>query len=216
MTERISLAELCREAGYWSQASRDNPIVSITPTRWDHARRKFMGAGQAGLAQKKSKVSKADVAIATIPNFYATEDSIKNPEPKQKTAKRQQSNRPVLNDPEALAAGQPISGAQRHPYLEGDQLHAHSMGSAHRLLQRWASTDPQRPGGERHRTIYAGRRYSSFVDTPRGARARRSCYSLIKTVRVNGMEHYDYLDHVPRCIVAADTIENFRVCCPGM
>jgi len=83
-------------AGY-NQVCRDNAITRIGC--WDHARRKFVDASKAMPGKKKGeKVSKADVAIGKIRKLYVIEDKIKDLEPEQKTALRQQLSQPVLDD----------------------------------------------------------------------------------------------------------------------
>ena len=59
-----------------------------------------------------------------------------------------------------------------------------------------------------------GRRNWLFADTPRGARASATVYSLIETAKANGLEPYDYLRHVLQHIAAADTVEKFEALLP--
>jgi hypothetical protein len=51
-------------------------------------------------------------------------------------------------------------------------------------------------------------------DTPRGARASATCYSLIETAKANGLEPYAYLHHVLQHIAAADTLEKVEALLP--
>ncbi|RDH93423.1 MAG: hypothetical protein DIZ77_05190 [endosymbiont of Seepiophila jonesi] len=59
-----------------------------------------------------------------------------------------------------------------------------------------------------------GRRDWLFSDTPRGARASATCYSLIETAKANGLEPYAYLHHVLQHIAAADTLEKIEALLP--
>ena len=59
-----------------------------------------------------------------------------------------------------------------------------------------------------------GRRNWLFSDTPRGARASATCYSLIETAKANGLEPYAYLQHVLNHIAAADTVEKLEALLP--
>ena len=56
----------------------------------------------------------------------------------------------------------------------------------------------------------AMRRNWLFADTPRGARASATCYSLIETAKANGMEPYDYLHHVLKHIAEAMRATSIR------
>jgi len=53
-----------------------------------------------------------------------------------------------------------------------------------------------------------------FADTPRGARASASCYSLVETAKSNGLEPYEYLRQVLQHIAAADTVEKLEALLP--
>ena len=61
---------------------------------------------------------------------------------------------------------------------------------------------------------FHNRRNWLFSDTPRGARASATCYSLIETAKANGLEPYAYLHHVLQHIAAADTLEKIEALLP--
>ena len=62
--------------------------------------------------------------------------------------------------------------------------------------------------------VAVGRRNWLFADTPRGARASATIYSLIETARANGLEPYEYLHHVLKHIATADTVEKLEALLP--
>jgi len=64
------------------------------------------------------------------------------------------------------------------------------------------------------RPFAVGRRNWLFSDTPRGARASATCYSLIESAKANGLEPYEYLRHVLRHIASADTVEKLEALLP--
>ena len=64
------------------------------------------------------------------------------------------------------------------------------------------------------RPFAVGRRNWLFSDTPRGARASATCYSLIETAKANGLEPSAYLHHVLQHIAAADTLEKIEALLP--
>ena len=59
-----------------------------------------------------------------------------------------------------------------------------------------------------------GRRNWLFSDTPRGARASATCFSLVETAKANGLEPYAYLNHVLGHIGSADTLEKLEALLP--
>ncbi len=199
-------------AGY-NQVCRDNPITRIGC--WDHARRKFVEASKAAPAKKKGdKVSKADIAIGKIRKLYAIEERIKDLEPEQKTVQRQRLSKPVLDELKAWLE----NNIRRVPK---DSL---TWTAISYTLNQWDLLTGYCDDGRLHisnalaenaiRPFAVGRRNWLFSDTPRGARASATCYSLIETAKANGLEPYDYLHRVLQHIAAADTLEKLEALLP--
>ena len=197
----------------YNRVCRDNPITRIGC--WDHARRKFVEASKAAPAKKKGqKVSKADVAIGKIRKLYRIEDRIKDLEPEQKTLQRQTLSQPVLEDLKVWLE----TNSRRVPK---DSL---TWIAINYTLNQWDLLDGYCRDGRLHisnalaenaiRPFAVGRRNWLFADTPRGARASATVYSLIETAKANGLEPYDYLRHVLQHIGAADTVEKFEALLP--
>lgn len=61
---------------------------------------------------------------------------------------------------------------------------------------------------------FHNRRAWLFSDTPKGARASASCFSLVETAKANGLEPYAYLEYVLQRIAAADTLEKLEALLP--
>ena len=59
-----------------------------------------------------------------------------------------------------------------------------------------------------------GRKAWLFADTPHGARASATCYSLVETAKLNGLEPYAYLKHVLEHIAEAQTVEQLEALLP--
>ena len=199
-------------AGY-NRVCRENPITRIGC--WDHARRKFVEASKAAPARKEgSKVSKADVAIGKIRKLYLIEDRIKDLEPEQKKAQRQTLSRAVLEDLKAWLE----TNTHRVPK---DSL---TWIAINYTLNQWDSLIGYCEDGRLNisnalaenaiRPFAVGRRNWLFSDTPRGARASATCYSLIETAKANGLEPYAYLHHVLQHIATADTLEKIEALLP--
>jgi len=199
-------------AGY-NRVCRENPITRIGC--WDHARRKFVEASKAAPAKKKgSKVSKADVVIGKIRKLYLIEDRIKDLEPEQKKAQRQTLSRPVLADLKDWL----VTNSHRVPK---DSL---TWIAINYTLSQWGLLIGYCEDGRLNisnalaenaiRPFAVGRRNWLFSDTPRGARASATCYSLIETAKANGLEPSAYLHHVLQHIAAADTLEKIEALLP--
>jgi len=199
-------------AGY-NQVCRDNPITRIGC--WDHARRKFVEASKAAPARKKGQtVSKADVAIGKIRKLYKIEGRIKDLTPEQKTVQREKLSQPVLDDLKVWLE----TNSRRVPK---DSL---TWTAINYTLNQWDLLIGYVQDGRLHisnalaenaiRPFAVGRRNWLFADTPRGARASATCYSLIETAKANGLEPSAYLRHVLQHIGAADTVEALEALLP--
>jgi transposase len=199
-------------AGY-NKVCRENPIIHIGC--WDHARRKFIDASKAAPKKKKGQpVSKADVALSKIRKLYAIERRIEGLDLEQKTQQRQQLAQPILDDLKSWLE----KNSSRVPK---DSL---TYKAIQYTLNQWELLIGYCQDGRLHisnalaenaiRPFAVGRRNWLFADTPRGAQASATIYSLIETAKANGLEPYAYLRHVLQHIATADTVEKMEALLP--
>lgn len=184
---------------------------------WDHARRKFVEAVKAARPDKKKKnqlPGKAGQAVATIRKLYAIEKSIKDRSVEEKKRARQEKSLPVLEEFKVWLE----KNIRR--VLTGSQTHAAMTYT----LNQWDYLTGYCSDGKLHisnalaenaiRPFAVGRRAWLFADTPHGARASATCYSLIETARANGLEPYEYIHHVLAHIGEAKTLEQLEALLP--
>jgi transposase len=182
---------------------------------WDHARRKFVEASQAMPAQKKgAKVSKADVALSKIRKLYAIEKRIDSLDEEQKRKQRQALSLPILEEFK-------IWLEKNSRRVTKDSLTYTAIQYA---LNQWNTLVGYCEDGQLHisnalaenaiRPFAVGRRNWLFADTPRGALASATIYSLIETAKANEIEPYDYLLHVLKHIASVDTVEQLEALLP--
>jgi transposase len=199
-------------SGY-NRVCRENPITRIGC--WDHARRKFVEASQAMPAQKKgAKVSKAEVALSKIRKLYTIEKRIAALDRDQKREQRQILSLPVLDDLKSWLE----TNSRRVPK---DSL---TWKAIQYTLNQWEYLIGYCEDGRLHisnalaenaiRPFAVGRRNWLFADTPRGARASATIYSLIETAKANEIEPYEYLLYVLKHIASADTVEKLEALLP--
>lgn len=199
-------------AGY-NKVCRDNDITRIGC--WDHARRKFMDASKAAPAKNKgSRVSKADVAIGKIRKLYVIEDKIKDLSETGKKAKRQEISKPLLDDFKDWLEKN-ISKVPK------DSL---TYKAIYYTLNQWDLLIGYCEDGKLNisnalaenaiRPFAVGRRNWLFSDTPRGAEASATCYSLIETAKANDLEPFEYIRHVLAHIASAKTVEDIEALLP--
>jgi transposase len=197
----------------YNRVCRENALTRIGC--WDHARRKFVEASQAMPAQKKgAKVSKADVALGKIRKLYAIEKRIKSLDVEQKREQRQALSLPILEVFKEWLE----KNSRRVPK---DSL---TYKAIHYTLNQWDTLIGYCEDGRLHisnalaenaiRPFAVGRRNWLFSDTPRGAQASATIFSLIETAKANDIEPYDYVLYVLKHIAAADTVEKLEALLP--
>lgn len=184
----------------------------------DHARRKFIEATQAAAPAKhkprQGQPSKADVALSKIRKLYRIESELKDSSDEQRYGARQALAVPILADLHSwLTKNLPsvVKGSHTHKAI-------------HYMLNQWEYLTGYTADGKLHisnalaenaiRPFAIGRKAWLFADTPQGARASATCYSLIETAKANQLDPYAYIHYVLNHIAAADTPEKVEALLP--
>jgi len=184
---------------------------------WDHARRKFKDAQNAQPKPKKGKtkkISKADRMLSHINQLYIIERQIKTLSIDEKYQQRQQRSVPVLN--------------KIKTYLEDNQHKVPKdslTGKAMTYLgNQWEKLTVYCSNGELNisnilaenaiRPFVIGRKAWLFSDTPAGARASATHYSLIESAKANGLEPYEYMKQVLTALPYAESVEDIEALLP--
>lgn len=180
---------------------------------WDHARRKFIEAVQGTKPTgqgKKAKPSKADVALSYLNKLYTIERQIKDLSNDERYRIRQALSVPQLNAFKIWLdtnVGRVAKGFKTRKAMEY-------------TLNQWSTLIGYCERGDLHisnvlaenaiRPFAVGRKAWLFADTPQGARASATCYSLIETAKANNLEPSAYIRHVLERIAEADTLEKLE------
>jgi transposase len=185
---------------------------------FDHARRKFVEASRAaqtgGSKKNAAQPSKADVALGKIRKLYAIEKTIKDLDDEGKKQARQALSVPALDD--------------LQQWLEKNASRVPKDSLTHRAitytLNQWEYLVGYCADGKLNisnamaenaiRPFAVGRRAWLFADTPQGARASATCYSLVETAKLNGLDPHSYISHVLANIAEADTVEKLEALLP--
>ncbi len=180
---------------------------------WDHARRKFIEATKAAKPVgkgKKAKLSKADVALGHINKLYAIERQIKDLNVAERYRIRQELSLPKLE------AFKTWLDANVDRVMKGGL----TRKAMEYTLNQWSTLIGYCERGDLHisnvlaenaiRPFAIGRRAWLFADTPQGAHASATCYSLIETAKANGLEPSAYIRYVLEHIADADTLEKLE------
>ena len=185
---------------------------------FDHARRKFVEASRAAEGPKKhtkaAQPSKADVALSKIRKLYTIEKSIQDLDDEGKKQARQALSVPALND--------------LQQWLEKNASRVSKDSLTHKAmtytLNQWEYLIGYCADGRLNisnalaenaiRPFAVGRKAWLFADTPQGARASATCYSLVETAKLNGLDPHSYINHVLAHIAEADTVEKLEALLP--
>ena len=159
-----------------------------------HARRKFDEAlkGQG----KRGKTGKAQMGLAFIGRLYLVEKSLKDADPQERARERRRQARPILEEPHAWLE-------KSLPEVPPSTLTGKALAYLH---NQWSKLIGYLDDGRLRidnnacerviRPFVIGRRNWLFADTPNGAGASATLYSIIETAKANGHEPYRYLRYV--------------------
>lgn len=203
--------------GYAGYDAICNSSAIIQLGCWDHARRKFTDAKKsASIGHKinKGKVAKFDVALSKIQKLYRIEKDIKGLPIDEKYQQRQKYSKPMLDDIKAWL-DKNISKVTK-----GEKTHT----AIQYTLNQWPKLIRYCDDGRLNisnvlaenavRPFVIGRKNWLFADTPKGAKASATHYTLIETAKANGLEPYQYLKAVFTKLPYAETVEDIEALLP--
>ncbi len=171
-----------------------NKLIGITRIGcWAHLRRKFVEA----IPAKKSPgdpLTSAEKGRQYCDKLFAIEDSLKGLTSEERTVKRLELEKPVLeafwcwldsvNALKGSALGKAVTYAKNQkPYMENYLLDGRCS------LSNNAAENAIRP-------FTVGRKNWLFADTPKGASASAAVYSLVETAKANGLNVFEYLNYL--------------------
>ena len=165
---------------------------------WAHARRKFV---EAKKAQPKGKSGRADRAISHIQKLYRVESEIKDLNPIEKQQVRQERARPLIDE---FKGWLDKSANQVPPKTALGKAVAYTLGQWDKLERYLEDSHLQIDNNRVERAVkpfVIGRKNWLFSNTGNGARASAMLYSIIETVKANGLQPYDYLRYALQAIV---------------
>ena len=176
---------------------------------WAHARRKFVEAGKA--QPKASKTTRrADQVIQQIARLYKIEREAQEFSPEARYQFRQERSLPILAD---LRAWLDENRAQVLPSGKLGEAIAYLDKYWPRLVRYCEDGRlpiDNNPAENAIRPFVIGRKNWLFSASQQGAHASAAIYSLIETVRANGLEPYHYLRHVLKALPRVQSVEDYE------
>lgn len=182
-----------------------------------HARRMFTDAAKIVPKKHGEKVmSLADEAVRTIGRLYYIEKEMRSRDmdDEQKTAYRLEHSQPVLNEFKAWLDKHSLITV---PKSALGRAISYTLGQWPRLIRYMdhGFISPDNNLAENAiRPFVVGRKNWLFSDTPKGAHASATLYSLIETAKANGLEPYQYLKYVFGKLPLARNDDDYKALTP--
>jgi transposase len=177
-------------AGY-----HDIPDVTLCGC-WAHLRRKFDEALKGLPPRKRSSGSRANEALDRINRLFAIERELKRCTPEERLQIRNLKSRPVVEEfrkwlddifpgimPKSLLGLAINYGRNQWPKLV-------------RFLEDGRIEIDNNRAERSIKPFVIGRKNWLFCNTPKGARASATIFSIIETAKENGINPYAYLNHL--------------------
>ncbi len=179
-----------------------------------HARRKFSEAVKAQGKTRNKKKGKAHHGLALIQKLYRVEKQARTLTPEDRYGHRQRHARPILDAlrawlddalpqvPPTSATGKALNYLHNEwykliRYLDDGRLEIDNNGAENAI-----------------RPFVVGRKNWLFSHSVKGVKASANLYSLIETVKANGLEPYAYLRRMFTELPQADSVEAIEALLP--
>jgi len=163
---------------------------------WAHARRKFDEALKALPAGQSKTETAAHQGLAFCNELFAIERELKDASPEERQAVRMERSKPIL---EAYLAWLQKQRSRTLPKSLLGQAIAYSLNQWDKLTAFLKDGRLELDNNRSERSIkpfVIGRKNWLFANTPRGAKASATIYSVIETANENGLNPFQYLKYL--------------------
>ncbi|MGA0285382.1 MAG: IS66 family transposase [Saprospiraceae bacterium] len=180
-----------------------------------HVRRKFFLAEKdAKKAKVPSKKILASQAMAFIRKLYKIERQFKDQSPEKRLAERQEKSLPILAgfrlwlDDQSTKVIPKSSLGKAISYALGiwDKLQVFTTDGRISIDNNWVEA--------LIRNFVVGRKNWTFSDTPQGAEASATLYTLVESAKLNGLSPFDYLSVIFKELPKAKTLADYEKLLP--
>ncbi|TFE19392.1 IS66 family transposase [Cohnella luojiensis] len=163
---------------------------------WAHARRKFDEALKSlPVSQDKTKTT-AQEGLEFCNRLFTIERDLKESSPEERYAIRQERSRPITD---AYLAWLRQQRSRTLPKSLLGQAITYSLNQWDKLTAFLSDGRLEIDNNRSERAIkpfVIGRKNWLFANTPRGAKASSTIYSVIETAKENGLNPFKYLNHL--------------------
>ena len=162
---------------------------------WAHARRQFVEALDALSPMARKKTAAAE-GLAFCNKLYAIEHDLKDLSPEERKARRLERSVPILQEFKTWLSAKSITVAPRVKTGEAIRYCNNQWSKLNNfLLDGRLEIDNNR--AERSiKSFVMGRKAWLFANTPEGATASATIYSIVETAKENGLNPFKYLTYL--------------------
>jgi transposase len=163
---------------------------------WAHARRKFDEALKVLPASQNQMETAAHQGLAFCNQLFTIERDLKEASPEERHCARTERSRPVL---EAYSAWLRQQRGKVLPKSKLGEAITYSLNQWDKLTAFLADGRLEIDNNRSERSIkpfVIGRKNWLFANTPRGAKASATIYSVIETAKENGLNPFQYLKYL--------------------
>jgi hypothetical protein len=162
---------------------------------WAHARRQFVEALDALSPMARKKTAAAE-GLAFCNKLYAIEHDLKDLSPEERKARRLERSVPILQEFKTWLSAKSIAVAPRVKTGEAIRYCNNQWSKLNNfLLDGRLEIDNNR--AERSiKSFVMGRKAWLFANTPEGATASATIYSIVETAKENGLNPFKYLTYL--------------------
>ncbi|OPX87947.1 MAG: Transposase IS66 family protein [Pelotomaculum sp. PtaB.Bin104] len=163
---------------------------------WAHARRKFDEALKALPAKQRGAAVAAKEGLEFCNQLFAIERDLREATPEERYAIRMERSRPVT---EAFSAWLKYQSSRVLPKSAFGQAISYCRNQWEKLVAFLKDGRLELDNNRSERSIkpfVIGRKNWLFANTPRGANASATIYSIVETAKENGLNPFRYLQYL--------------------
>ncbi|CAB3395977.1 transposase [Kyrpidia spormannii] len=163
---------------------------------WAHARRKFDEALKSLPASKRSAPVAAKEGLAYCNRLFAIERDLKELTPEERYRRRLELSRPVLDEFLAWLVEQKEHALPKSAFGQAIQYCLGQWGKLEAFLKDGRLEIDNNRSERSIKPFVIGRKNWLFANTPKGAKASATVYSIVETAKENGLNPYEYLRYL--------------------
>jgi transposase len=163
---------------------------------WAHARRKFDEALKALPVKERKGKTAAEEGLSYCNALYAVEKKLKGASPEERARVRMEQSQPILD---AFLAWLETQERQVLPKSALGQAVSYCLKQWTKLARYVEDGHLEIDNNRSERSLkpfVIGRKNWLFANTPRGARASATAYSIVETAKENGLNPMAYLTYL--------------------